>query len=166
MPMAGQVGSVAFFDKMFEETVFLLGEARDYALERERAGYGTIHPALQLLVSCETLRVTARLTQIMAWLLVQKAVLAGEVTQEESRDERNRLSGHDVCMVEKPWGPIEMPRRLQALLDKSRGLYVRVARLDEHAERRAELMPLAFDPTPEPRPRRRNGPSPRDPKHS
>jgi regulator of CtrA degradation len=142
--MTGGDGSIAFFDRMFDETVALLHEARDYALERERAGYAKVHPALQLLVACETLRVTARLTQIMAWLLVQKAVHAGEMTREEARAERNRLGGREVCLADRPWGPIEMPRRLQGLLDRSHGLYARVVRLDEHAERRADLLPLAL----------------------
>lgn len=127
--MSGESGSLAFFERLFDETTALLYEARDDAALRLRA-HARANPAVQLIVSCESLRVTARLTQVMAWLLVRKAVLAGELVLQDARAPHHRLSGREVCLAERPDGAIGLPRRLQRLLDRSRELYLRVARLD------------------------------------
>ncbi len=134
--MMAATGSVAFFDRMFDEAMALLVEARDHVAERERTAANRLQPTLQLLVSCETLRVTARLTQVMAWLLVQKAIHTGELSRAEAREECFRLGGREVCLIADPWSPVELPRPLQSLLRRSHGLYQRTARLDDLVEAR------------------------------
>ena len=44
------------------------------------------------------MRITTRLTQIMAWLLAQKAVHAGELTARQMASEEYRLDGQSVCL--------------------------------------------------------------------
>ena len=80
---------------------------------------------------------TARLTQIMAWLLVQRAVHAGELSRTDALSQHETLAGVRVCMEGSDEDWRGLPRRLVALLDKSHRLYVRVARLDELARRQA-----------------------------
>src|SRR3546814_16360656 len=66
----------------------------------------------------------------MAWLLVQKAVHAGEMTREDARAPEFRLAGKSVCAEAAP--PVEgtLQPRLAELLERSLSLYLRVARLD------------------------------------
>lgn len=125
--------TVAYFDRTYAETVELIEEARDYFLERQRQGAAEPRPAVQLVASCEAMRLTARLTQILAWLLVQRAVLAGEISASEALTEQRRLGGRSVCAVEGPWQELGLPERLQSLLGRSLALYKRVARLDDLA---------------------------------
>ncbi len=87
-----------------------------------RGGYGGLE------CSCEALRVTSRLTQVMAWLMLQRAVMAGEVTQEQAMAEDNLLSGQDVCLVERD--ELDLPPALRSLLERSHRLYQRVSRLE------------------------------------
>jgi regulator of CtrA degradation len=89
----------------------------------------------QLRLCSETMRMTARLTQIMAWLLCQRAVHAGELSRAEALSDQQVLTEVDVCMArdERQWHGL--PDRLVALLDQSHRLYIRVARLDEMARR-------------------------------
>jgi regulator of CtrA degradation len=89
----------------------------------------------RLRLCSETMRMTARLTQIMAWLLSQRAVQAGEISRAEALEDQEVLTEVDVCMAgdERDWHGL--PQRLVALLDKSHRLYIRVARLDELARR-------------------------------
>ena len=127
----------AFFSKTYDEALRLVEDARGYlaALEPlERRGI----PAMDRLRLCaETTRMTARLTQVMAWLLTQRAVHSGEISRSEALSQVQALAGVRVCMEggEEDWQGL--PRRLVALLDKSHRLYVRVARLDELARRQA-----------------------------
>jgi regulator of CtrA degradation len=82
------------------------------------------------------MRVTARLSHIMAWLLAQKAVQAGEITARAAA-ETYRLSEDDICLLETETGFDELPVGLRDLLHKSRALYVRVTRLDALVRRSA-----------------------------
>jgi len=122
--------TVTFFDSTFEEALALTREARDYLTHGETRERERMTPNDRMLASCEAMRLTSRLTQVMAWLLVQKAVHAGEMTREEARAEEFRLAGKSVCDETRP--PVEgsLQPRLADLLDRSHRLYQRVARLD------------------------------------
>lgn len=125
--------SVAFFDRTYDEAMGLIREARDYFAERQHRPAPSERIAIDLVTSCESMRLTARLTQIMAWLLVQKAVHAGEISRAEAAKPEHRLAGRSVCEVEGPWRELGLPQRLQSLLQRSLSLYNRIARLDEMA---------------------------------
>ena len=111
--------ATAFFGKTY-------GEPVDRAL---------LSPLDRLRLCCETMRLTARLTEIMAWLLAQRAVHAGEMSQEEALGQHRALAELKVCIDELDAVDTAMPRGLVSLLERSRALYIRVARLDELARR-------------------------------
>lgn len=130
-------GPISFFSRTYDETLGLLHDARSYVSEgqaREAAAYGIAGKAI---AAQETTRLIARLTQVMAWLLVRKAVHAGEMSAEEALDPRHRLGGHAVCLDEGESLAMMPESSLAALMDRSRRLYVRVSRLDEMLERGA-----------------------------
>jgi len=122
-------GPTAFFGKTYDEAFALLLDARDYVACEETAERQGRDMLQRLVMSRETTRLTARLTHIMSWLLFQKAVHAGEIGRDPRSQEPCRLGGHRVCLAERDGE--RLPARLSALLDRSRRLYVRVARLDE-----------------------------------
>ncbi len=133
--MTDGTASTAFFDRTYREALQLLLEARYYVADREatdRVGLGAMD---RLRVSRETLRLTTRLTSVMAWLLTQKAVHAGELSRAEAAGERYRLAGQSVCFDDASRRDEALPPALRGLLDRSRRLYVRVARLDELVHR-------------------------------
>lgn len=126
-----------FFSGPYDETMALLIEARNYVAFHESVDYRRLPPRVRLQVSYESMRVTSRLTQAMAWLLAQKAVHAGELTIAQAASEEYALSGGDICL--DPSGPEneELPVGLRGLLERSHQLYVRVARLDDLVRREA-----------------------------
>jgi len=128
------VQATAFFGKTYGEAMELLIEARDYLAHREPIDRQVLAPLDRLRMSRETMRLTARLTQIMAWLLAQRAVFNGEISQRDALGDRGALAEVEICMAGEEWAPAA-PQRLASLLDRSRRLYVRVARLDELARR-------------------------------
>lgn len=125
--------SPTFFNGTYDETMALLIEARNYIAYHDSVNHRALPPHVRLQISYESMRVTSRLTQVMAWLLAQKAVHAGEITREQAASEDFALSGGDVCT--DPSGPDNesLPEGLRSLLDRSHKLYMRVARLDERA---------------------------------
>jgi len=122
---------VAFFNSTYQDALILTREARDYLTHKEPQERRGLPPEVRLAASCEALRVTARLTQVMAWLLVQRAVHAGEIQREEAASDPYRLSGQEVCEPTDDAAVAEdLPSGLRDLLDRSLSLYQRVARLD------------------------------------
>src|SRR5690348_14894757 len=93
-----EVQATAFFGRTYGEAMSLLLEARDYLTYAEPVDRAQLAPLDQLRVCCETMRLTARLTEIMAWLLAQRAVHAGEITQEDALGDHRALAEASVCI--------------------------------------------------------------------
>lgn len=129
------VQPIAFFDNTFEEALILAREARDYLAYQEHSDYARLSAVARLGASCEAMRLTARISQIIAWLLIQKAVHAGELSRSEAAKPEHRLAGHRVCEETNPVVEDELPQRLMELLDRSYQLYLRVSRLDAMMDR-------------------------------
>lgn len=131
------MATIHLLQKTLEETLALLVRARDYMSYAVPANQPGLLPAERLQISCEAMRVTARLSHVMAWLLAQKAVQAGEISAMAAAA-AYRLDEDDKSLLE---GGAEqsaaLPDGLRDLLEKSRALYVRVTRLDALVQRAA-----------------------------
>lgn len=121
----------AFFRKTYREALDMVHEACGYIegpIKHERAGLDLYH---SLVVTCEATRLTTRLTQLMAWMFVQRAVERGEMDLETAKGEAHRLGPRPVCL-DRCFGAGEaLPPRLADLMHRSERLYLRVARLDD-----------------------------------
>lgn len=123
--------NLAFIDSTYREAYRLTEEARDFFLIMDtKARTEHLSPGDVLLQSCEALRVTSRLTQVMAWLLVQKAIEKGEMSPEEASEPCHRLSHHDLCEQEETFFDGTVLPQLDDLLSRSLSLYQRIRRLD------------------------------------
>ncbi|HZS82369.1 MAG TPA: DUF1465 family protein [Stellaceae bacterium] len=128
----------AFFNRTYDEAMSLLVEMRDYVAHAEPRDRAGLSPAEGVRFCCATLRVTARLTQIMAWLLAQRAVHAGELSNAEIVAKNGPLAAIAVCMEGEDEAELAgLPRYFRDLLDRSHRLYIRVARLDEMVRRQS-----------------------------
>ena len=129
--------TVEFFDRTMMEAMALLAETRRYLIDRsegERKGRAVEHG---LTASMESMRLVARLTQVLAWLLTHRAVHAGEMNLVEATRPDRRLGGRDLCLNTQGDDDPGMPEELRNLLSRSLSLYRRIARLDEQAAQRA-----------------------------
>lgn len=127
---AGSARRAPYVERTFDEAMILLVEARNYLAHREAIDGAGLCPDARLLACCESMRVTSRLTQVMAWLLAQKAVQAGEITEREAVSDRFALSADGICLDAAGQGNMDLPAGLRSLLDRSHRLYVRVSRLE------------------------------------
>lgn len=125
----------------YDDAWRLLHEARHYVAYEQRGDRRRLAPEDGLVLSCESLRLTARLTQVMAWLLTQRAFHAGEISREEACAEENRLGGLGVCLDEGV-APLDgLSPRLALLMRRSLELYRRVQRLDALLDAGSRLEP-------------------------
>lgn len=122
--------------RTFDETLSLMVEARNYLAYKEPAERPALETQTRLMVSCEAFRVTSRLTQVMAWLMWQRAILNGEIEVSEAFAEDHRLNGEEICLDDSGSSDERLPQGLRSLLERSHRLYCRVARLDEMVRRR------------------------------
>lgn len=125
----------AFFNRTYDEALALLIETRNYIAFQEPRDVADLGPEARLLVSQETMRITTRLTEIMAWLLCQRAVHAGEMTPAEAFSEAYAIGGERVCLEDRWAEDDRLPPAIRSLMDRSLRLYVRIRRLDEMLRR-------------------------------
>ena len=72
----------------------------------------------------------ARLARVMAWIIERKAALSpGDNPQGDGKD-LQPLGENALCMDANANSDARLPFELRALLRRTHGLYVRVARLD------------------------------------
>jgi regulator of CtrA degradation len=115
-------------ESLYTEAMVLADEARTYFDTGSRAERDLLDPFVRVGFACESLKVTTRLMHIIAWLLTQRAVETGELSQASGRRPERRLghaSASDPAVVE------QLPAAARALVSSSVELYDRVRRLDE-----------------------------------
>jgi regulator of CtrA degradation len=132
------MATIEFFDRTMLEAMSLLAEARRYLTDRAESDSQSMGLEQGLANSMETMRLVARLTQVLAWLLTHRAVHAGEISLSEATDPERRLGGRDLCSRDSSDAAKALPGELQSLLARSHSLYLRVARLDDQALARSE----------------------------
>jgi regulator of CtrA degradation len=120
---------------LYTEAMLLADEARSYFDMSGRADRDSLDPIDRVGFSCESLKVTTRLMHVIAWLLTQRAVEAGELSSSQARRPARRLGeapDSDEALLAK------LPEAAVVLIHASRDLYARVKRLDEAGGQSAE----------------------------
>src|SRR5262249_31497053 len=95
-----QGADTRFLERIYDEAKALLIEARDYVQMLGPVDRAAMAPIDNLRCISEGLRLTTRLTEVMAWSLTQKAVQAGEITRDEAVLPNRRLGGQEICLNE------------------------------------------------------------------
>lgn len=117
-------------DSLYTEAMLLADEARSYFDETGRLEREALDPLIRVGFSCESLKVTTRLMHVIAWVLTQRAVEAGEMDWAEARQPVRRLGASpDTDEAQLAALPEPARRLTQASLD----LHRRVERLDAMA---------------------------------
>ncbi len=124
-------------DTLYVDAMVLADEARGYFDEGGRADREKLDPMARVTFSCESLKVTTRLMHVIAWLLTQRAVDAGEMVARDALDPSRRLG---AAPVSDAAALAVMPDAARALIAASADLHRRVARLDDT---QASIVPVA-----------------------
>lgn len=127
-------------DSLYTEAMLLADEARGYFDSEGQAERATLDPVLRVAYSCESLRVTTRLMHVVSWLLVRKAVGAGEMTESEGEAPERRLGRAGDTELDTTRLK-QLPPRCREIIGASRDLYDRVKRLDDQLALEVPLSP-------------------------
>ncbi|MDR3448353.1 MAG: DUF1465 family protein [Alphaproteobacteria bacterium] len=122
--------ATTLLDRTFEEGVALTQEVRNYIAYHEQADRREFELSRCLHVGYQHTRVSARLIQVMTWLLAMKALLSGEISPEQFTAPQYALNDSEECSSEKGVDDAEIPVGLRDLLARSHALYSRIKRLD------------------------------------
>jgi regulator of CtrA degradation len=122
--------SVTLLDRTFDEGVALTVEARNYIAYHEQSDRREFDLPHCLQVGYQHTRVSARLIQVMTWLLAMKALLSGEISPEQFASPQYVLGGGEECEAPSGSDLAELPPGLRSLLERTHALYSRIQRLD------------------------------------
>ena len=123
------LGQLPIIEKINDEAVALLVDARDYAASSCRNE--TVPPNERSRIIGEKFRVTSRLASVVAWVMYRKAVVSGEIEEEDALGSLEGPDGNTSRLGRTPDTRRYIPARLLDLLERSHQLWVQVARLDK-----------------------------------
>src|SRR3546814_15942026 len=104
-------------DSLYVEAMVLADEARAYFDRNGRDDRMALDPVVRVGFSCESLKVTTRLMHVIAWVLTQRAVEAGEFTALQPRTPARPLgeaAGRGPGFLDQLPGAAVAPDRLRS----------------------------------------------------
>jgi regulator of CtrA degradation len=132
------------FNKVFKEGMGLVEETANYLDGPGRSDSRLLDRLGAIAYATESMRLTTRLMQLASWLLLQRAVVSGEVSPEEAHKEKNRINLTEIgsgVEIENNRDPL--PEGLGELITRSLRLLERIRMLDSMMRKRANLTDVA-----------------------
>lgn len=129
-------------EMLHAEAMTLADEVRDtFDMSGRIAAVSQNEDLARVALSCEALRATTRMMHIIAWLLNQKAYLNGELSEFQLR-RHGRLPREKAVPDEEQLALL--PPTIRDLVNRTRNLHQRIARIDEGwTQKRSEPEPAA-----------------------
>ena len=121
--------TASFVSRAYDETMQLARSSARYFKTHGAVDRTRLDSVARAAFAAESLRLTARLGQLVSWHLVQRSVESGELSVEEALAPERRLGAEEVCLVKDDevlrWLPVD----LRELLEKSLEQYRRALHL-------------------------------------
>ncbi len=118
------------FQRVFQEGMSLVEETANYLDGPGRQDARGLDRHGAIAYATESMRLTTRLMQLASWLLLQRAVSAGELSREAAIAEKHRINLNDIGPGHRIAGDTQLPDGLQDLIERSLRLHQRVLKLD------------------------------------
>lgn len=149
--MQGSPAHHAFIDLTYDQATELLVSLRDYVADQAATDAQRLSPEDRIRLNWELTRVTRQVLQMMSWLLLNKAVMAGELEASEAatRPEMAFDDG-DKTHASGPATLARLPLEARSLIDRTRRLHAQALRLVEAGAAIGSGGPAAPDDDPPP----------------
>ncbi|MGE4244940.1 MAG: DUF1465 family protein [Parvibaculaceae bacterium] len=118
------------FSEVFQEGMGLVEETANYLDGQGRLDARMLDRHGSIAYATESMRLTTRLMQLASWLLMQRAISAGELTKEAARSEKHRINLTEIGAGYPLRGAEQIPTGLKALVQRSLTLHERILKLD------------------------------------
>lgn len=125
----------AFIEEAYQETLGLMTELRDYLAALEGDGGDTLDPQMRTRVLAEISSMTRYMTEAMAWLLLQKAAAAGEITPGEAKIRAEGLLEAEDAPRPPEADATSLPIEVRGYMDRSRRMYDQINKLRDSVDR-------------------------------
>jgi regulator of CtrA degradation len=131
------------FKSLFREGMALVEETAAYLDGDGREESKKLSRLAALAYASESMRLTTRLMQVASWLLLQRAVNEGELTQGEAAGEKRKVRLSEQQTATGPEVFVKLPPRLIAIVERSLRLQNRILHLDRLIHPAGEPAPIA-----------------------
>ena len=131
------------FEKVFKEGMGLVEETANYLDGPGRQDARLLDRHGAVAYATESMRLTTRLMQLASWLLLQRAIGSGEMTIDEARREKHRISLSDIGRGNALTGAEQLPAGLLDIVERSLTLHQRVIKLDAMLNMQAKAEDMA-----------------------
>ena len=117
--------------EVYSQAISLVEETADYLSNEGEQDKEQLPPLALTAFMSESMRLTTRLTTMMSWLMLQRAVADEEITADEARKPEHRLRRLPNTLEIDSITKSMLPERLSDLVERSMVLYKRVERLEK-----------------------------------
>ena len=118
------------FDLVFKEGMALVERTAAYLEGPGRAEAKRLRAPANVLYATESMRLTTRLLDLAAWLLIRRAIKEGEMSEAEAQKKRKNVSLQGTAKASHVQGLASLPAGLLELITESYALNERIVRLD------------------------------------
>ena len=118
------------FDAIFREGMALVERTATYLDGAGRKESRALRGPVAVLYATESMRLTTRLLELASWLMIQRAVKEGEISEDEARGKRARVKLRAPGRPSHVKGFTELPEGLRTLIEASYALNDRIVQLD------------------------------------
>lgn len=134
------------FEKVFKEGMSLVEETANYLDGAGRLDARVLDRHGAIAYATESMRLTTRLMQLASWLLLQRAIGAGELSVEDAHKENHRISLIDIGRGHDLAGAESLPDALKELVNRSLSLHERIQKLDSKINAQTPTSQLTASP--------------------
>jgi regulator of CtrA degradation len=134
------------FEKVFKEGMGLVEETANYLDGQGRADARALDRPGAIAYATESMRLTTRLMQLASWLLLQRAIVAGEMSADENARNKARVNLSEIGAGNVIPGAEAMPDGLRELIDRSLRLHERILVLDSMIAQKSVAEPANENP--------------------
>ncbi|WP_206597538.1 DUF1465 family protein [Polycladidibacter stylochi] len=124
------MASQSFMD-LFHQGMDLIEETANYLDGAGKKESRKLEAKVALTYSTESMRLTTRLMQMASWLLLQRAVLEGELDQNEAAKNTRQVKLPSPMTPETISNWRKLPERFQQLINQASYLQGRIELLDQ-----------------------------------
>lgn len=118
------------FEKTFREGMALVEETANYLDGEGRLDTKLLDRTGAIAYATESMRLTTRLMQLASWLLLQRAIAAGELSPSDMNREKHRINLAEIGRGNALKGAELLPAGLLTLVEHSLHLLERIRKLD------------------------------------
>jgi regulator of CtrA degradation len=118
------------FDAVFREGMSLVERAAAYLDGPGRKEAKALAGPVAMLYASESMRLTTRLLELAAWLMIRRSFKEGEITAQQLARKRERVRLTEPGRISHVKGFDTLPAGLQELIRASFALNDRIVRLD------------------------------------